>query len=157
LVKGASAGEGLGNKFLSQIRNVGAIVHVVRCIENKDIAHVDGAINPVRDVATIHTELILKDIESIDNRIKSVGKLTKSGDNDAKCKFELLIKIGDYFNKGNLIVDLELSDDERLKLKSFFLLTAKPVIFVANISDDILINQTSQYYESLSIYIKKRK
>ena len=132
MVKGASTGEALGNKFLSQIRNVDAIVHVVRCFENKDI-------------------------ESIDNRIKSVEKLTKSGDNDAKCKFELLIKIGDYFNKGNLIIDLELSDDERLKLKSFFLLTAKPVIFVANISDDILINQTSQYYESLSIYIKKRK
>jgi len=157
LVKGASTGEGLGNKFLSQIRNVDAIIHVVRCFENKDIVHVDGAIDPVRDIETIHTELILKDIESIDKRIKNVEKLAKSGNKDAKNEFELLIKISDYLNRGNLIVDLELSDDERLKLKSFSLLTAKPIIFVANISDDDLINETNQYYESLSIYIKERK
>ena len=116
LVKGASTGEGLGNKFLSQIRNVDAIIHVVRCFENKDIAHVDGAIDPVRDVETIHTELILKDIESIDKRIKGVEKLAKSGDKDAKSEFELLMKMSDYLNKGNLIIDLELSFDCCLSL-----------------------------------------
>ena len=93
LVKGASTGEGLGNKFLSQIRNVEAIVHVVRCFSNKDIAHVDGSINPVRDIETINTELILKDIESIDKRIKNVEKLARSGDKDAKSEFALLTKL----------------------------------------------------------------
>ena len=89
--------------------------------------------------------IILKDIESIDKRIKGVEKLAKSGDKDAKSEFELLMKISDYLNKGNLIIDLELSDIERKNLKSFSLLTAKPMVFIANISDDDLVNQTNQY------------
>ena len=155
LVKGASTGEGLGNKFLSQIRNVDAIIHVVRCFENKDIAHVDGAINPIRDIETINTELILKDIESVDKRIKSIEKLAKSGDKDSKYEFELLIKISNHLDSGDLIINLDLSDDEKSKLKSFSLLTAKPIIFIANISDDDLMSQSNEHCKSLSLYTQE--
>jgi len=152
LVRGASTGEGLGNKFLSQIRNVDAIIHVVRCFENKDITHVDGEINPIRDIETINTELILKDIETIDKRIKSIEKLAKSGDKEAKQEFELLIKINSHLDSGNLIINLDLSSDEISRLKSFALLTSKPIIFVGNISDDDLMSQSNEYYKSLATY-----
>ena len=157
LVKGASTGEGLGNKFLSQIRNVDAIVHVVRCFDNKDITHVDGSINPIRDIETINTELILKDIESIDKRVKSVEKLARSGDKDAKTEFTLLTKIGDHLNSGDLIINLDLTDEEKITLKSFALLTSKPMIFVANISDGDLMVQSNEHATALSDYAKSKE
>jgi len=157
LVKGASTGEGLGNKFLSQIRNVDAIVHVVRCFDNKDIAHVDGSINPVRDIETINTELILKDIESIDKRIKNVEKLARSGDKDAKSEFELLTKICDHLNSGDLIINLDLTDEEKIILKSFSLLTSKPMIFISNISDEDLMGHSNEHAKALSDYAKSKE
>ena len=152
LVKGASTGEGLGNKFLSQIRNVDAIIHVVRCFESKDITHVDGNVNPVRDIETINTELILKDIESIDKRINNVTKIAKSGDKNAKTELDLLNKINNHLNEGDLIINLELTDEERVMLKSFALLTSKPMIFVANISDNDLINENNNHSKALLEY-----
>ena len=152
LVKGASTGEGLGNKFLSQIRNVDAIIHVVRCFESKDITHVDGNVNPVRDIETINTELILKDIESIDKRINNVTKIAKSGDKNAKTELDLLNKINNHLNEGDLIINLELTDEEKVMLKSFALLTSKPMIFVANISDNDLINENNNHSKALLEY-----
>ena len=152
LVKGASTGEGLGNKFLSQIRNVDAIIHVVRCFDSKDITHVDGNINPVRDIETINTELILKDIESIDKRINNVAKIAKSGDKNAKTELDLLSKINNHLNEGDLIINLELNDEEKVMLKSFALLTSKPMIFVANISDNDLINGNNNHSNALLEY-----
>ena len=152
LVKGASTGEGLGNKFLSQIRNVDAIIHVVRCFDSKDITHVDGNVNPVRDIETINTELILKDIESIDKRINNVTKIAKSGDKNAKTELDLLNKINNHLNEGDLIINLELTDEEKVMLKSFALLTSKPMIFVANISDNDLINDNNNHSKALLEY-----
>ena len=152
LVKGASTGEGLGNKFLSQIRNVDAIIHVVRCFDSKDITHVDGNVNPVRDIETINTELILKDIESIDKRINNVTKIAKSGDKNAKTELDLLNKINNHLNEGDLIINLRLTDEEKVILKSFALLTSKPMIFVANISDNDLINQNNNHSKALLEY-----
>ena len=108
LVKGASAGEGLGNKFLSQIRNVDSIVHIVRCFNNKNITHVNENINPIRDVEIINTELILRDIESIEKRTKSIEKLAKSGDKASKKELDLLYVILENLNNGNLVIDMRL-------------------------------------------------
>ena len=157
LVKGASTGEGLGNKFLSQIRNVDAIIHVVRCFDSKDITHVDGNVNPVRDIETINTELILKDIESIDKRINNVTKIAKSGDKNAKTELDLLNKINNHLNEGDLIINLKLTDEEKVILKSFALLTSKPMIFVANISDNDLINQNNNHSKALLEYATSKK
>ncbi|MAV89503.1 MAG: redox-regulated ATPase YchF [Candidatus Marinimicrobia bacterium] len=156
LVKGASTGEGLGNKFLSQIRNVDAIIHVVRCFESKDITHVDGNVNPVRDIETINTELILKDMESIDKRINNVTKIAKSGDKNAKAELDLLNKINDHLNEGDLIINLQLTEEEKVILKSFALLTSKPMIFVANISDNDLINENSDHTKALLEYASSK-
>ena len=156
LVKGASTGEGLGNKFLSQIRNVDAIIHVVRCFESKDITHVDGNVNPVRDIETINTELILKDMESIDKRINNVTKIAKSGDKNAKAELYLLNKINDHLNEGDLIINLQLTEEEKVILKSFALLTSKPMIFVANISDNDLINENSDHTKALLEYASSK-
>ena len=152
LVKGASTGEGLGNKFLSQIRNVDAIIHVVRCFDSKDVTHVDGNVNPIRDIETINTELILKDIESIDKRINNVTKIAKSGDKNAKTELDLLNKINNHLNEGDLIINLKLTAEEKVMLKSFALLTSKPMIFVANISDHDLMNENNNHSKALSEY-----
>ena len=157
LVKGASTGEGLGNKFLSQIRNVDAIIHVVRCFDSKDITHVDGNVNPVRDIETINTELILKDIESIDKRINNVTKIAKSGDKNAKTELDLLNKINNHLNEGDLIINLKLTEEEKVMLKSFALLTSKPMIFVANISDHDLMNENNHSKALLEYATSKNK
>ena len=104
LVKGASTGEGLGNKFLSHIRNVDAIIHIIRCFENGDVTHVDGEINPMRDIETINTELLLKDIESIEKRIKNIEKIAKSGDQESKKELDLLNNILPDLNDGKMII-----------------------------------------------------
>ena len=157
LVKGASKGEGLGNTFLSQIRNVDAIIHIVRCFENEDVVHVDGDINPIRDIEIINTELILRDIESIDKRIKSIQKIAKSGDKDAQNEFDLLSKISDHLNDGKLVVDLDISSEEKFRLKSFSLLTSKPMIYVGNIGDSDLIDMNNPHYSQLLEYTNKNK
>ena len=154
LVKGASTGEGLGNKFLSHIRNVDAIIHIVRCFENGDVTHVDGDIDPIRDIETINTELLLKDIESIEKRIKTIGKIAKSGDPEAKSELNLLNNMLPDLNEGKMIHDLQIEHSDLEKLRSLALLTAKPMIYVANISDNDLTNPDNTYLNNLRTYLE---
>ena len=137
LVRGASKGEGLGNQFLSYIREVDAIVHVVRCFEDTNVVHVDGSVDPVRDIETINLELIFSDLEIIERRI---AKATHGARNDKNlaAELELLQKIKAYLEEGNLAKTMELDEEEAERMKGFNLLTAKPVIFAANVSEDDL-------------------
>ncbi len=136
LVKGASKGEGLGNKFLSHIREVDAIVHVVRCFENGKIIHVEGSVNAIRDIEIINMELILADLESVQKRYEKQSKLYKSGDKSLLAEVELLEKIKTQLENEKPIRTMNLNEDEKKLVKSFFLLTSKPVLYVANISED---------------------
>ncbi len=154
LVKGASKGEGLGNKFLSHIREVDSIVHVVRCFEDSNIVHVDGSINPVRDIETINLELILADIETIDKKIDKAKKLIKA---DKKYQFELetLEKIKLTLEDGKAARTINYTDEEKEVLKETFLLTLKPVLYVANISEnDILSKDNNTYVNQVVEYAK---
>jgi GTP-binding protein YchF len=138
LVKGASQGEGLGNKFLSHIREVDAIVHVVRCFENGDIAHVSGSIDPVADIEVINTELILADMDAVQRRKDKAEKNAKRGEKEAKAELSLCEKLISHFDAGKPAVTLEMSEDERKLLKTFFLLTSKPCIFACNVAESDL-------------------
>ena len=137
LVAGASHGEGLGNKFLSHIREVDAIVHVVRCFENEKIIHVSGSIDPKRDIETIEMELALSDLEQVNKILEKNSKLVKTtGDKSLILTVNMLTKIKEALEVGGQARTLEYSDEEQKLLKNFALLTAKPVIYVANISED---------------------
>lgn len=137
LVAGASHGEGLGNKFLSHIREVDAIVHVVRCFENEKIIHVSGSIDPKRDIETIEMELALSDLEQVNKILEKNSKLVKTtGDKSLILTVNMLTKIKEALEFGGQARTLEYSDEEQKLLKNFALLTAKPVIYVANISED---------------------
>lgn len=139
LVKGASNGEGLGNKFLSHIREVEAIVHVVRCFEDVDIVHVDGSIDPIRDIETINLELIFSDMEILEKRLERVRKAAK-GDKSLSTEMELIEKSLATLEKGKSVRTLDLSTEENEIIKSFNLLSSKPVIYVANVAEDDLVN-----------------
>lgn len=135
LVKGASLGEGLGNKFLSHIREVDAIVHVVRCFENANITHVEGSIDPIRDIEIINLELILSDLESVTKRLEKAVKLVRGGDKEAKQEMDLLEKIKNTLEQEKPARSIVFNKDEQKIVKGFFLLTTKPVLYVANISE----------------------
>ena len=156
LVKGASKGEGLGNKFLSHIREVEAIVHVVRCFEDDNIVHVDGSVDPIRDIETINLELIFSDLEVMDRRIEKVSKLAKSGDKESKAEYEVMLKVKNHLEAGKPVRTLDLNEDESTLVKSFFLLTTKPVLYVANISEDDLTsgNLENDFVKKVKKYAK---
>jgi GTP-binding protein YchF len=137
LVKGASTGEGLGNKFLSHIREVDAIVHVVRCFEDPDIMHVTGSIDPVRDIGIVSTELILSDLETVKRRREKIAKDVKRADKHALLEEHLLGKVGAHLNTGKpaSTLGLPLGPDEKAIVRSFFLLTDKPTLFAANVKE----------------------
>ena len=135
LVKGASAGEGLGNQFLSHIREVNAIVHVVRCFEDEDIHHVEGGIDPVRDIETIGTELILADLEAVQRRHDKLTKEAKRGDKEAAALAALIEKIEPHLGEGKPAITCDWTDDEAALAKRLFLLSAKPTLFAANLKD----------------------
>lgn len=135
LVKGASKGEGLGNKFLGHIREVAAIVHVVRCFEDPNIVHVDGKINPVSDIETINTELLLSDMEVLDKRIQKTTKNLK-GDKSLAKELDILKKVQDFLGEGQSARAMDLTDDEAAFVKSLDLLSYKPIIYVANVSEE---------------------
>jgi len=137
LVKGASRGEGLGNKFLSHIREVDALVHVVRCFEDPDIVHVTGSIDPVRDIEIVTTELVLADLEAVAKRMEKILRDVKRGDKHAVLEAHLLEKIAAHLNTGKPAntLGLPLAPDEKAIVRSFFLLTDKPTIFAANIKE----------------------
>lgn len=140
LVRGASKGEGLGNKFLSHIREVESIVHVVRCFDDPNIVHVDATIDPIRDIETINLELIFSDMEVMDRRIEKVVKLARSGNKQAKAEYDLMIRVKNHLEEGKPVRTLELTEDESALVNSFFLLTTKPVLYAANISEDDLVS-----------------
>ena len=138
LVKGASRGEGLGNKFLSHIREVDALVHVVRCFENENIIHVDGSVNPVRDIETINLELIFADMDTVSRRKDKALKNFRGGDKKSGTEAELAEKLYAHLESGKPARTYEASDDEKEIMDGWFLLTTKPVIYAANISEDDL-------------------
>ena len=138
LVKGAAEGAGLGNKFLSNIRETDAIVQVVRCFENDDIIHELGSVDPVRDIEIINSELILADLAAMEKRKESRIKKARGGDKEAKAEVELIEKLLPHLDAGKPAITLELSDDERKLMKEFFLLSNKKSIFACNVSEDEL-------------------
>lgn len=138
LVKGASKGEGLGNKFLGAIREVNAICHVVRVFENGDITHVDGSIDPSRDRGTIETELILADVESLEKQIEKLQGGARTGDKEKIKELALAEKVKEHLDGGQMAISLDLNDEEAAIIKSFNLLTFKPIIYTANVSEEEL-------------------
>ncbi len=148
LVKGASKGEGLGNKFLGHIREVAAIVHVVRCFDDPNVVHVDGKINPVSDIETINTELILSDMEVIERRIQKTAKNLK-GDKSLKKELDLLNRISDFLGEGKSARSMDLDDDEAAFVKSLDLLSYKPVIYAANVSEDDAASEDNEYIKQV--------
>lgn len=150
LVKGASNGEGLGNKFLSHIREVDAIVEVVRCFEDKNIIHVDGEIDPIRDIEVINLELILSDLEIIDNRINKIAKKAQTSKNkDDLLEYNLLVRIKENLEKNIPARKLEFTEDELKLISSFNLITLKPIIYVANVSEEDIMNGGNIYVEKV--------
>jgi ribosome-binding ATPase len=138
LVEGASQGEGLGNQFLSHIREVDAIVQVVRCFENGAVHHVSGSVDPTHDIEVINTELILADLASVQKRSERLQKQVRAGDKHAKAEAALLEKLIPHLNSGKPTATLDINPEERLLLRSFFLLTAKPTIFACNVAESDL-------------------
>jgi GTP-binding protein YchF len=149
LVKGASEGEGLGNQFLSHIREVDAIVQVVRCFESADIHHVAGSIDPVRDIEVIWTELILADLATVKKRAERLQKGARSGDKLAKAELALCEKILPQLDAGKPALTARLSEDERSLLRGFFLLTSKPAIYACNVSENELSHPDSPYLRAV--------
>ncbi len=153
LVKGASRGEGLGNKFLSHIREVDAIIHVVRCFEDSNIIHVDGSIDPVRDTETINLELIFADLEVLDKRIDRVRKQMKTGDKKYLAEAEFLESIKGHLESNQPVRSMKMDDEWRKYIRQLFLLTSKPLIYCANISEDDLDSSgINPYLNELTAY-----
>lgn len=149
LVKGASKGEGLGNQFLSHIRNVDAICHVVRCFDDANITHVDGSVNPTRDIETIQLELIFADLEMIEKRIPRIEKKAQlKVEEDAVAEYDLLLKLKERLLSGQPARSLSFSENELLILKHYQLLTMKPVVYVANVSENEVLTG-NQYVEEV--------
>lgn len=156
LVKGASKGEGLGNKFLSHIRETDAIAHIVRCFDDEKIVHVDGRVDPISDIETITLELIFADLETINKRIERVSKVMKSGDKKAAIENELLKRIKTHLENGKPVRTMEITKEEKDIIKDALLLTMKPVIYVANISeDDVTYSSENKYVKQVEEYAKK--
>ncbi len=138
LVEGASHGEGLGNQFLHHIREVDAIAHVVRCFADADVAHVAGAIDPVADLTTVETELVIADLESVERSIDKVGRKARAGDKEAQTRLATLEKVEAHLSAGDPVRSLSLSGPERVIVRDQFLLTAKPAMYIANVGEDEL-------------------
>ena len=148
LVKGASKGEGLGNKFLANIREVDAIIHVVRCFEDENILRDEGPINPISDKETIETELQLKDLDSVEKKLSRTEKMLKTGDIKVKQEYEVLVKCKAQLEKGKNILSLNLSKEDKAVIADNFLLTEKPVLYVANV-DEAAMHTGNKYSDEL--------
>lgn len=146
IVKGASTGEGLGNKFLSHIREVDAICQVVRCFDDENITHVAGTVDPIDDIEVINLELILADMESVEKRIQRVAKMAKQKDKDAMAEEPILLKIKEALEAEKPARSVELSDDEKKIIKGLHLLTIKPMLYVANVSEDEVADPSENKY-----------
>ena len=157
LVKGASRGEGLGNKFLSHIRETDAIVEVVRCFEDSNVVHVDGSVNPIRDIETINLELIFADIETVNKRLDKARKNLKA-DKKYQEEIDLLEKILKVLEEGKSARTIEFNEDEQVLVKDMFLLTTKPILYVANVSEDQLEDaENDELVKQVKEYAEKEK
>src|ERR1043165_8346616 len=155
LVKGAAAGEGLGNKFLTHIREVDAIVQVVRCFEDADIHHVAGNVDPVRDIETINTELVLADLEAVNKRLEKGAKDAKRGDKVAIAEAAVLSKFQPVLNEGKPGLMVQLTPEEKVIARGFYLLTDKPTIFACNVKEsDLATAETNPYVQKVREYVK---
>ncbi len=150
LVAGASKGEGLGNQFLGHIRETDAIAQVVRCFENDDIVHVNGTIDPLSDIETINTELLLADMESIDRQTERAAKMAKSNDKEAKAKHSFMLQVQAHVSEGNTARTFDTQDHEKKWLKELHLITAKPTLYIANVAEDGFDN--NPFLDKLSDY-----
>jgi GTP-binding protein YchF len=148
LVAGANRGEGLGNKFLANIREVDAIIHVVRCFEKGDIHHNSGSVDPIRDIEIINTELILADLQSIENQFNRNIKKSRANDAEATKVVELLQRLQEHLNRGNSANTLEMGDEEKILLKSFNLLSSKPVIYACNVAEGEMGNAFTEHVKT---------
>lgn len=158
LVKGASTGEGLGNKFLANIREVDAIVQVVRCFENKDIIHVEGTIDPTRDIEIVNYELILSDLEIVENRLAKIEKkATTSNDKEGLYEVSLLKKLKEILSLGKMLRLEEFDEKESKLIKTYNLITNKPFIYLANVSEDDLLTNDNPYVNKVREYASKEK
>ncbi|HBN84720.1 MAG TPA: redox-regulated ATPase YchF, partial [Clostridiales bacterium] len=146
LVKGAGKGEGLGNKFLSHIRETDAIAHVVRCFDDPNVVHVDGSVDPKRDVETINLELIFSDLEILDRKIDKCGKMMKSGEKKYKIEMAFYTRLKEWLERGKPARSFQYEEQDLEYTKDLFLLTSKPVIYVANISEDEIVEDTDNHY-----------
>lgn len=154
LVKGASAGEGLGNKFLTHIREVDAIVQVVRCFEDENIQHVSGSVDPIRDIEVINTELVLSDLMSVQKRVEKTRKGARGGDKLAIAEVALLEKLEPHLNEGKTAITLALNEDEKKLLASFCLLTSKPTLFACNVKEEELATaETNPFVLKVRAYV----
>ncbi|WP_010197864.1 redox-regulated ATPase YchF [Bacillus sp. m3-13] len=156
IVKGASKGEGLGNKFLSHIRQVDAICHVVRCFADDNITHVSGGVNPINDIETINLELILADLESVDKRLERVAKLAKQKDKEAVYEHEVLVLVKEALENELPARTVEVTDEQVKYLKGMHLLTSKPVLYVANVGeDDVADTSDNEYVQQVREFAEK--
>ncbi len=155
LVKGASRGEGLGNKFLGHIREVEAVVHIVRCFDDPSVVHLNGTIDPSRDIETVTTELILADFDTLENKIAKVDRLAKSGDKLARKEIDLCERIRDSLDKGISIRNVPINEEEREIISELHLLTAKKVLYVANVSETVLKEGEHHYIQSVKFIADK--
>jgi GTP-binding protein YchF len=156
LVKGASKGEGLGNQFLGHIREVDALIQVVRCFEDANIEHVMDSVDPVRDIEVVNTELVLADLESVEKRRAKQQKAAKSGDKKAIAEVELLEKLEAHLNIGKTVVTLDLTPEEKEAVRLFFLLTAKPTLFACNVAEgDLADADDNKFVKQVRAYVKE--
>lgn len=149
LVKGASKGEGLGNKFLGNIRETDAIIHVLRCFDDGNVVHVDGSVNPVRDKETIDYELILKDLEAVEKKLEKVNRAAKTGDKAAKKSQEALLKYKAHFEDGKSARTAPVNEDEAEEVADLFLLTNKPVLYLCNVDEDSIAKGGNEHVEAV--------
>lgn len=152
LTKGASQGEGVGNKFLSDIRNTDALIHVLRCFDDEQLPHIDGSVDPVRDIETINLELQVKDLESVEKKMERLAKIAKSGDKDARSGLEVLARYKAHLEDFQNARTLELSESEQKHVDDLFLLTSKPVMFVCNVEDEAAIGG-NKHVEAVKAYL----
>lgn len=153
LVRGSSKGEGVGNRFLTDIRNTDALIHVLRCFDDELLPHVDGSVDPVRDIETVNLELQVKDLESVEKKIERLSKIAKSGDKDAKRGIEILSHLKEHFENFGNARDLNLTGEEKKYIDDLFLLTIKPVLYVCNV-DEKSVHTGNKYVEQVKEYLK---
>jgi GTP-binding protein YchF len=156
LTKGSSKGEGVGNKFLGDIRNTDALIHVLRCFDDESLPHIDGSVDPVRDIETIDLELQVKDLESVEKKYEKLEKVAKIGDKDARKGAEVLARVKDHLENFQNLRDFQLHDEEKIHMDDLFLLTVKPVLYVCNVDDKSAVSG-NQYTDKVKDFLKGKK